>query len=1482
MIGKGNHAIAKPTIAGIMSQTSTHGATIPRIYGTPKSSPLVTWMGNITKHSSSKKGSKKGGVPNYRCNLTMLIGHNPILGVGSIDSSNTGLGLIDHAVTGSGPTFTINDPDFVQLVAVTVTQSYSVTFNDYGGGGPFTLSGSYQIPLWNTAVNGPDPINASGYKFAPYTYYNAPGSPVVSQLHAPGGSYTFYYEATASSGYAAHTLPLAKILNSYFESSLGDGPEYAPLPSQQIIYPWFAGAGSTNFDLGAGALPQMRIEVYGPYGLYHDSVVDGYGHVHGQADADFADMVEDIFKMGQTQGALLGTGTGTPTALSPIQPGVSCWDYPGTVQKKFWAQNVQGNFTGSIQYDLPVTVGNILVVAVAQTSAVNPIGVSDSLGNTWTPVLSTTSAGFFYSKATNGGIGNVVTITNAVSSADVQIFEIAGCDTVDSAVASNAFTQSFPTGTVTSTTNPGQPAYILSWVFPDTSATVGSGVAANWKSLVAATAQGGNFFGVGTTNSYSEYRVVRSPGTYTFTGDAQTVTWKVVMLALKNSVALPVPMPLGDILDQPSLDLCRKQCRAAGLWGSLTMNSQKKASEWLADLYLCMNSAFVWSGFTGKSIPYSEVSNAGNGAIYTAPTASGPIASLTPSDMIGTETESVVSVERKAVVDRPNLLRIQHPNRPDTYNPVVVSQPEIGSLSLFGLRYATPKELPMIQRVAVSRMVLGIMVRRQSYIVNTYKFKLQAKWKLLEPMDLVTITDPLLGINQLPVRIISVEEDKDYNLNVQAEDFIYGVHAPNPVPVTENVPNSLPTSTIPLPVNAPIFLEPPGILTGVTPDQLWILVSDSDPNYGGCEVYMSVDGGASYSLFSVINGNATTGLTTNLWPQALDPDTTNNLSVDLTESRGALAQYSVQQEDQFLYPYYVSGGGGVYPFEIMTYATANLTGLYQYMLMATGGGGSSTVEDMLDWVMLSYPLRTTNHMTGTSSSGGATYSANWLDADGQKWWLIKNTAGNPWDINTYDSTYIYHYITENADLNDPGGPGVSHWGVASAFKRHANASRVTQPVPVMPRFFDISGSPVTITTNGPNYIVRTLACETDNEALINLGTLVETTQYAGIQSFGGTVGSQPTIQNLHTYGNQREVFSYCKGYGLVQWQHQNLISGTWVTDQTTTHNTLVNGGCPTPNFPCYSSIGSNWVGGVPGAGGNVANPSGSVGTGNKLRRGVFGTWASSSLQNTGPAHAIGSRFAFLDPTGIGMLKTDVLPSWVGKTLYFKFAQFTLFGSGVADISTLTAYPYTVTGGVNNTQGGGTGGSGGGGNSSYTISPANPLTQTSTTSIHMVNVTATFSPSGLQTFYVARDFTIPAPSSPTTYYVTIFDPNLTGDTGNSATLTSFCTTSQTTSFVGQPGYIYMGSIVATGSGTSGGGQSGGSNPSGSVTIQIPIPSTTSGDFSIAHGLGKIPSDVDIKIQSDGLIRFQSGTMWDATNVYLNASDNGLTGTLVIEL
>jgi hypothetical protein len=56
-------------------------------------------------------------------------------------------------------------------------------------------------------------------------------------------------------------------------------------------------------------------------------------------------------------------------------------------------------------------------------------------------------------------------------------------------------------------------------------------------------------------------------------------------------------------------------------------------------------------------------------------------------------------------------------------------------------------------------------------------------------------------------------------------------------------------------------------------------------------------------------GNGITGHNTSDWPAHSSPDTTNDLPLDLTESLGVLQSFAVADEDNFLYPCYIAGGG---------------------------------------------------------------------------------------------------------------------------------------------------------------------------------------------------------------------------------------------------------------------------------------------------------------------------------------------------------------------------------------------------------------------------------------------------------------------------------------------------------------------------------------------------------------------------------------------
>ena len=954
MNGKSSNSQIRSTAIGLTSQSSVYGSTIPSIYGRMLSSMILTWAENLREEgSSNKKGasSKKGGsTPTYAENVDMLIGTNPIISPLQLWRNQNESFLLTEAIhsvtvnSGSSQTILWADPLFYCILGVTVTVTQNHSVYDYGSGGYITLNGASERALWNTATAGPNPARPHALRHWPFCYYWQPGSgPSIVIPALELGILDSFVVDTANIIFKIYYTQI-NVLGSpiaqnrmTFEPAHGDGSEYADYTNQQIIYPAFAGLGSPNMDMGStgGVIPNIRTEFLGSYPL------------HPSGDCDYLDIIEDIFTASHCQSAY-----GSIPSRSKMQRGLGCYEFPGMTQLKAY-QCVTGNKTPMTHplYELGSNDSSILIVAASAVADWSSAAtISDQSGHTWVSTINDLREAqrqLWY--ALPGGstpqATNELLINLSGSNADLQLFELSGlqdaelesCTLVQSSGV--AGTSDMLETSITIASDPEKPVFVLSWVFAS-----GDLAPVNWtpclpmKELIAP--QSRSF-------QRADYRIIKAPGAYRFaykldsmiTADQQ-YTW--VILAFKATQPARYAMPLGDILDREWLAQSLAQCRAAGLYGSLSMDSQKPAIEWLQDLLLCANIAPVWSGSKLKLIPCSEVSAIGNGMYYLAPTSAGPVVNLSTEngDFIGDDEGQVIKFKRKGISQTNNIFQLQHPNRSSNYVDISETFPDSGAVALFSSQEASPENLRMVQSSDVAQKLLGIATRKENApaIRNEIEFTLQARWGMLEPMDLVTITDPILGFTQLPVRLIDINETDNYAIECVAEPFIYGLNSPIPAALTNHIPYRINVLAIPGNVNAPIFIEP---LTGLASrndiPELWICASNSDIIYGGCIVLFSVDNGGSYAPLGTVSGNCVTGILSALWDVGTDPDTTNDLEVDLSESIGNLSSYGMAEEDLFLYPCLVQTAPSVTP-EIMSYAVATQTGANQYTLQATGIG----------------------------------------------------------------------------------------------------------------------------------------------------------------------------------------------------------------------------------------------------------------------------------------------------------------------------------------------------------------------------------------------------------------------------------------------------------------------------------------------------------------------------------------------------------------
>jgi hypothetical protein len=162
-------------------------------------------------------------------------------------------------------------------------------------------------------------------------------------------------------------------------------------------------------------------------------------------------------------------------------------------------------------------------------------------------------------------------------------------------------------------------------------------------------------------------------------------------------------------------------------------------------------------------------------------------------------------------------------------------------------------------------------------------------------------------------------------------------------------PVPLPSDADPGLVNVPVMFEPPSSL--VPPGAagvLWIAVSGSSENYGGCEAFVSLDNSNYESLGDMLPG--ITGFVLADFPSAADPDSTNTLSVDLTECSGVLPSRSRSVADGFIDLTYVGvNSSPVIPdFELVcpTVATERATvNTYDLTSYIRRGAQGSTIID---------------------------------------------------------------------------------------------------------------------------------------------------------------------------------------------------------------------------------------------------------------------------------------------------------------------------------------------------------------------------------------------------------------------------------------------------------------------------------------------------------------------------------------------------------
>ena len=365
-------------------------------------------------------------------------------------------------------------------------------------------------------------------------------------------------------------------------------------------------------------------------------------------------------------------------------------------------------------------------------------------------------------------------------------------------------------------------------------------------------------------------------------------------------------------------------CRAHRLAFSPALTNQEAANSILARWLQLTNATAVWSGGRLKIIPYGDAAATGtqyNHSTVTYQPVATPVYDLTDDDFVADSTADPVIVTRSDPYSAANVIMLEALDRLNQYSPTTIEARDQGSIEQTGLRSGAAVTAHEFCNLTIAATSAQLILQRGLYIRNTYAFRLSWEYCLLEPMDLVTLTDAGLGLAKTPVRIIEIAEDGAGLLSVTAEEFPGQVGTTAGFSVDSAANSPINRTVAPAAINPPLIVEPPSDLTNGVP-QLWVGLSGgtdgvADPNWGGAVIFASTDN-ATYTQVGSTTGPARQGVLASALgaPPGLGSDT---LTISFAES-GATVLAGAQPT------LFVADG------EIMSFANATLTAPNTYSL----------------------------------------------------------------------------------------------------------------------------------------------------------------------------------------------------------------------------------------------------------------------------------------------------------------------------------------------------------------------------------------------------------------------------------------------------------------------------------------------------------------------------------------------------------------------
>lgn len=408
---------------------------------------------------------------------------------------------------------------------------------------------------------------------------------------------------------------------------------------------------------------------------------------------------------------------------------------------------------------------------------------------------------------------------------------------------------------------------------------------------------------------------------------------------------------IGDTIDAAGLDRVRTYAKATDLLISLPPDNNKKAYEIINDFCSALDTSVFLSEDKVKFVPLCMESITGNGATYTPNTT--VLFDLTDDDFLPMDDGMLVRFERVPDGEAYNQYTIEFLNRANAYESETVDEQVLVDVNKRGLRPADSLTMHFLHARARASYVARTKALNSLTRRNRYTVRLDWSYSLLEPGDLLTLTNSALGLDKQPVIVDEWEEVDEEEIEVTAFGIPRGNYSAGIYDAHEAERPFIDFNISPGDISQPVIFPLPSELT-TNGLETGIAVSGGE-NWGGCDIWVS-ESGEAYQDIGNVNGPARHGILTEDIAAGEAIDTINQLKVKLIGG-DQLGSGTKQDAESLNTLCWVDG-------ELIAYQTATLTGTKEYTLkylvrgaydtpISAHGAGSRFVR--LDAAIFKYP-----------------------------------------------------------------------------------------------------------------------------------------------------------------------------------------------------------------------------------------------------------------------------------------------------------------------------------------------------------------------------------------------------------------------------------------------------------------------------------------------------------------------------------------------